>query len=41
MYGDVKQQLADTLAEIEGAGLYKREREIDHAAGRAYLHDGR
>ncbi|WP_395658831.1 glycine C-acetyltransferase [Nocardioides sp.] len=28
MYGDVKQQLADTLAEIEGAGLYKREREI-------------
>ena len=28
MYGDVKQQLADTLAEIEHAGLYKREREI-------------
>ena len=28
MYGDVKQQLADTLAEIEAAGLYKREREI-------------
>jgi len=28
VYGDVKQQLADTLAEIEGAGLYKREREI-------------
>ena len=28
MYGDVKQQLAATLAEIEGAGLYKREREI-------------
>ncbi len=28
MYGDVKQQLADTLAEIEGAGLFKREREI-------------
>ncbi|MDI6910027.1 glycine C-acetyltransferase [Nocardioides sp.] len=28
MYGDVKQQLADTLAEIESAGLYKREREI-------------
>lgn len=28
MYGDVKQQLADTLAEIEDAGLYKREREI-------------
>src|SRR3954454_24636803 len=28
MYGDVKRQLADTLAEIEGAGLYKREREI-------------
>jgi glycine C-acetyltransferase len=28
MYGDVKQQLAETLAEIEGAGLYKREREI-------------
>jgi glycine C-acetyltransferase len=28
MYGDVKQQLADTLAAIEAAGLYKREREI-------------
>ena len=28
MYGDVKQQLADTLAEIENAGLYKRERLI-------------
>jgi len=28
MYGDVKQQLADTLAEIEHAGLYKHEREI-------------
>ena len=28
MYGDVKQQLAATLAEIESAGLYKREREI-------------
>ena len=28
MYGDVKRQLADTLAEIEGAGLYKRERLI-------------
>lgn len=28
MYGDVRQQLADTLAEIEDAGLYKREREI-------------
>ena len=28
MYGDVKQQLADTLAEIEAAGLYKHEREI-------------
>jgi glycine C-acetyltransferase len=28
MYGDVKKQLAETLAEIEGAGLYKREREI-------------
>jgi glycine C-acetyltransferase len=28
MYGGVKQQLADTLAEIEAAGLYKREREI-------------
>ena len=28
MYGDVKQQLADTLAEIEAAGLTKHEREI-------------
>jgi glycine C-acetyltransferase len=28
MYGDVKQQLAETLAEIERAGLYKHEREI-------------
>ncbi|MCD6640956.1 MAG: glycine C-acetyltransferase [Nocardioides sp.] len=28
MYGDVKQQLAETLAEIEAAGLYKREREL-------------
>ncbi|GEP32622.1 2-amino-3-ketobutyrate coenzyme A ligase [Nocardioides szechwanensis] len=28
MYGDVRQQLTDTLAEIESAGLYKREREI-------------
>ena len=28
MYGDVKQQLADTLAEIDRAGLTKHEREI-------------
>ncbi len=28
MYGDVKEQLAATLAEIEAAGLYKREREL-------------
>lgn len=28
MYGDVRQQLVDTLAEIDAAGLYKREREI-------------
>ena len=28
MYGEVKEQLAATLAEIESAGLYKRERQI-------------
>ena len=28
MYGEVKEQLAATLAEIEAAGLYKREREL-------------
>ncbi|MFC7490053.1 MULTISPECIES: glycine C-acetyltransferase [unclassified Knoellia] len=28
MYGSVKAQLAETLAEIEAAGLYKREREL-------------
>ena len=33
MYGEVKQQLVDTLAEIEAAGLYKREREITTPQG--------
>ncbi len=28
MYGDIKAQLADTLREIDEAGLYKREREL-------------
>ena len=28
MYGSIKAELAATLAEIDGAGLYKRERQI-------------
>ena len=28
MYGSVKDEIAETLREIEEAGLYKREREL-------------